>query len=207
MSKAYPVYAFHILESHLSNLKPFVSLNDIKAHLTKPPYSINSDDIQLNNSYPLFVTWTTGLEKDLRGCIGTFSPLPLEKGIREYSLIAALQDNRFSPISSDELKTLSAEITILSNFEKVDAFDWVIGKHGIKISFDFNGKHYSSTFLPSVAEEQGWDQAETFKYLIRKSGYSGDYRDVLKRINVTRYQGNKVGVTYNEYRKFIEGFY
>ena len=30
-------------------------------------------------SYPLFVTWTTGKEKELRGCIGTFSKDLLEK--------------------------------------------------------------------------------------------------------------------------------
>ena len=50
--------------------------------------------------YPLFVTY----EKDdrLRGCIGTFKADKLGKNLQSYSLIAALKDSRFSPITPKE---------------------------------------------------------------------------------------------------------
>lgn len=35
---------------------------------------------------PLFVTWKTGRDKRLRGCIGTFSAMNLHSGLREYTL-------------------------------------------------------------------------------------------------------------------------
>lgn len=52
-----------------------------------------------NNEYPLFVTWYIGRELNLRGCIGTFSPMALHDGLTEYSKISAFQDSRFNPIS------------------------------------------------------------------------------------------------------------
>jgi hypothetical protein len=42
-------------------------------------------------SHPVYVTWNTISargKKHLRGCIGTFSPMPLSEGLREYSLVS-----------------------------------------------------------------------------------------------------------------------
>lgn len=52
-----------------------------------------------NHEFPLFVTWYTGHQLDLRGCIGCFSPLSLHDGLKEYALTSALRDTRFNPIS------------------------------------------------------------------------------------------------------------
>ena len=42
-------------------------------------------------SYPIFVTWTTGKEEDLRGCIGTFSgDKPLSHILGQYAIISSL---------------------------------------------------------------------------------------------------------------------
>ena len=53
---------------------------------------------------PLFVTWYKA-KKDkykLAGCIGTFSASKaLNKLIGEYSVIAATEDDRFSPITKE----------------------------------------------------------------------------------------------------------
>ena len=46
-----------------------------------------------------------------------------------------------------------------------------MGKHGIEIDFEVNGKGYGSTFLPEVAAEQGWDQKETMEQLVYKAGW------------------------------------
>ena len=109
---------------------------------------------------PLFVTWQKYYEKykqhDLRGCIGTFAEgQPLGKTLQRYSLIAAVQDTRFSPIETKELPSLKVEISLLSNFEPInDPTDWEVGKHGIEIEFkDGGGREYRGTFLPNVAPE------------------------------------------------------
>lgn len=46
-----------------------------------------------NEAFPIFVTWKKkdGKEYDLRGCIGTFSGLPLHDGLQKYALIAAIR--------------------------------------------------------------------------------------------------------------------
>lgn len=50
-----------------------------------------------DHKVPIFVTWL--LNGDLRGCIGTFEPEKLSKLLGKYSLISALNDDRFDPIS------------------------------------------------------------------------------------------------------------
>lgn len=39
------------------------------------------------------------------------------------------------------------------------------------IDFDVDDESYGATFLPEVAEEEGWDQLTTLKYLVHKAGY------------------------------------
>ena len=110
-----------------------------------------------DESYCLFVTWKIGREERLRGCIGTFSPLPLHSGLQEYALTSALKDSRFSPISPDEFPRLTCAVSLLVGFEPAhDWRDWEIGVHGIRIEFvNERGHHRSATYLPEIAEEQG----------------------------------------------------
>lgn len=148
--------------------------------------------------FPLFVTWTTGKSKDLRGCIGTFQSSELESQLPEYALVSALKDSRFKPISQKEIPSLNVDVSLLINFEKgKDAMDWEVGKHGIRIQFDF----YRATFLPHVAKEQGWDKITTLKHLIRKAGCFDDLEEVIDKIELTRYQSIVAEVTYEEYKK------
>ena len=154
-------------------------------------------------SYPLFVTWTTGKEKELRGCVGTFSKDNLEENLIKYTLISAFKDSRFNPISKSEIKNLNCEVSLLVQFEKVKSpIDWVVGTHGIDIDFnDQDGNSYSATFLPEVAEDEGWDQKITWQFLIRKAGYRGSLESVFNNIEVTRYQSIKKTISYEEYQK------
>src|SRR5574343_156896 len=63
---------------------------------------------------PLFVTWTIGEDKDLRGCIGTFDrSSAIGSLVPRYALISALQDTRFSPITLPEVKHLSVSVSLL----------------------------------------------------------------------------------------------
>jgi AMMECR1 domain-containing protein len=91
--------------------------------------------------YPLFVTWNTrssrpGRAPRLRGCIGTFDPLPVRQGLAEYALISAFRDTRFRKIQETELETLECCVSLLTDFEDASTYlDWEVGKHGISISF------------------------------------------------------------------------
>ena len=103
-------------------------------------------------AYPIFVTWTKGSSDELRGCIGTFAPQKLSKILGKYALISALEDTRFDPISKKEVPKLNVGLSLLVNFTDIeDPLEWEVGRHGIEIEFEVNGRHYSGTFLPEVA--------------------------------------------------------
>ncbi len=172
--------------------------------------SIPTPIISLGDSasqeYPLFVTWkkksSNSNEWRLRGCIGTFSSKSLGKGLKEFSLISALRDSRFSPINQSEISQLRVEVSLLVNFEQAaDYSDWIVGKHGIQIEFsDSSSVGRSATYLPDVAKEQGWTIEETIAELVQKAGYRGALTQRLKSsIKLTRYQSSKASLTYAEY--------
>ncbi|KAK5699789.1 hypothetical protein LTR97_005920 [Elasticomyces elasticus] len=162
--------------------------------------------------YPLFVTWNTnsrGGHKSLRGCIGTFEPLELEHGLRSYALTSAFEDVRFSPIPDSQLPSLSAHVTLLINFSQPtkDPLDWMLGTHGIRISFTLQGRRYGSTYLPDVAMEQGWTKEDTLVSLMRKAGWTGSssrWASAWKegRGELVRYEGKAVGLHYNQWREW-----
>lgn len=163
-------------------------------------------------SFPLFVTWNTYDDDDstddedvsLRGCIGTFESQDLHSAVPEYALISALNDHRFPPISKTELPTLQAAVTLLTDFEAVeDPYDWEVGTHGVRLSFQDRGRRYGSTYLPDVAAEQGWTKEETLFSLARKAGWMGSQSKFKNlTLGVTRYQGSKAKMGYGEYKKW-----
>jgi uncharacterized protein (TIGR00296 family) len=174
-------------------------------------YSLPNDAVEC----PLFVTWDKlkhppsqkqqhardGYE--LRGCIGTLTPKPLVNSIGEYALISALRDKRFNPVSLAEFPQLRVSVSLLVQYEDCDhCHDWTVGIHGIMIRWmdDLRMTEYSSTYLPEVAAEQGWDQVTAVASLIRKAGYHGRVSDdLLQKIMCTRYQSSKQKVTFDEY--------
>ncbi|KXS17954.1 hypothetical protein M427DRAFT_54178 [Gonapodya prolifera JEL478] len=163
----------------------------------------------LDDKYPLFVTWHTvrGANQRLRGCIGTFEATKIHKGLEEYALISALRDRRFSPITKDELSELSCGVSLLTNFEPAeDYLDWEVGQHGIWIEFrnEVSGGKTTATYLPEVAEEQGWTKLEAIDSLLRKGGHQGRISEKLRKsIKLTRYRSEKHEITYQEYQKYL----
>lgn len=181
--------------------------------------------------YPLFVTWdkrhpsrissdnddddddnSSEVDWQLRGCIGTFHDGdPLSETLSEYSLTSALRDSRFPRVTLRELPALRCTVTLLTNFEDCggDVDDWEIGVHGIRIKFTLDGRRYGSTYLPSVAEEQGWTKEETMISLMRKAGWEGrrdGWRAAASRggMKVERYRGDKEEVAFREYKAWRE---
>ncbi|XP_050044262.1 nuclear protein AMMECR1 isoform X1 [Dermacentor andersoni] len=180
-------FCFDVLYCHLNQYEP-----------PKPPNFPNE-------CYPLFVTWNIGKDKRLRGCIGTFNAMHLHSGLREYAVTSAFKDSRFSPITRDEFNKLHVSVSILRHFEDGnDYMDWEIGIHGIRIEFlTEKGSKRTATYLPEVAPEQGWDHVQTIDSLLRKGGYKGSIsNDMRKSIHLTRYQSEKVSISYQEYRDF-----
>lgn len=85
---------------------------------------------------------------------------------------SAFSDDRFSPVTLEEVPKLEVEVSLLHSFEKAkNALDWEVGKHGIMIDFEVEDQSFSATFLPEVAAEENWDQLTTIQYLVRKAGY------------------------------------
>lgn len=143
----------------------------------------------------MFITWKkegyAGLE--LRGCIGCFSAIPLAE-MRDYALKSALHDRRFEPVELDEVPALHCGVSLLTDFEEgSDAFDWELGVHGIIIHFDVGDQHFTATYLPEVAGEQGWDREQALRSLVRKAGYRGRFDErLVGAIRLTRYRTSKV---------------
>jgi AMME syndrome candidate gene 1 protein len=184
--------------------------------------SYQFENIQ-HQEFPIFITWrqisssvmvelvekqSHESNEELRGCIGTFEPFPLKDGLKEYTLMSAFKDRRFTPITIADLKSgLTCSVSLLTNFEVAKTWnDWTIGVHGITIEFigpkDFVGK--SATFLPEVAKENGWDHRETLQHLVRKAGYHTATNPLSteflrNNIRVKRYQSLKHSATYDEY--------
>uniref|UniRef100_A0A7N4PWW1 AMMECR1 like n=1 Tax=Sarcophilus harrisii TaxID=9305 RepID=A0A7N4PWW1_SARHA len=158
--------------------------------------------LQRREKSPLFVTWKTGRDKRLRGCIGTFSAMNLHSGLREYTLTSALKDSRFPPLTREELPKLFCSVSLLTNFEDAsDYLDWEVGVHGIRIEFiNEKGVKRTATYLPEVAKEQDWDQIQTIDSLLRKGGFKAPItNEFRKTIKLTRYRSEKVTISYAEY--------
>jgi len=192
-SKDHCVYCFDSLISHFENKECPV-----------PRFT--------NEKYPLFVTWhkesSVSKEPTLRGCKGTFSAREIHDGLKEYALISALKDKRFTPISQSELPRLQCSVSLLFQFEECQGVnDWEIGTHGIIIDFaDHKGNKLNATYLPEVAVEQEWTKLETLKSLIKKAGYDGATTDeFLERIQVTRYQSSIDHLHYKDYQTHKKG--
>ncbi|KAJ5103732.1 hypothetical protein N7532_004261 [Penicillium argentinense] len=183
-----------------------------------------------NQKYPLFVTWNTfsrSGSKSLRGCIGTFEAQDLAEGLKSYALTSAFHDTRFSPIPKSLLPSLSCSLTLLGSFGPcTNAMDWVLGTHGIRISFVHRGRRYGATYLPDVPVEQGWTKEETVESLMRKAGWDDGVGSVARRLlrtsggtsnsakpweqvsdfRTVKYQGLKASASYEdwqEWRKWV----
>ncbi len=108
----------------------------------------------------------------LRGCIGDIFPQrPLYKSIILNAIHASFNDRRFSPVTEDECKDITIEISALTAPEPVASFDQIrIGTDGVVLSKD----GHSAVYLPQVAPEQGWDINQTLTNLSLKAGLAPD---------------------------------
>jgi AmmeMemoRadiSam system protein A len=130
------------------------------------------EDEYLKRQMGAFVT--LHLRGNLKGCIGQILPNenPLWEVVREMAIAACSDDDRFSPVTEDELEDLEYEISVLSEPVLID--DWRkinLGVDGVVVKKDVR----TGVFLPQVAEETGWTKEEFLRHLCSdKAGLKPD---------------------------------
>lgn len=106
-----------------------------------------------------FVTLMAG--GDLRGCVGQVrANRPLAELVCELAVAAARDDERFAPITREELITVRIEISVLTKpalLRPVALERIAIGRDGLMV----RRGPASGLLLPQVAPEHGW-RAEVF---------------------------------------------
>ena len=61
------------------------------------------------------------------------------------------------------------------------------------------GKHYTGTYLPQIAGEEGWNVREAVDTLVRKAGWRGEVSEGLREgLKVTRYQPTHHTLTFQD---------
>ncbi|MBA4392288.1 MAG: AMMECR1 domain-containing protein [Desulfobacca sp.] len=149
--------------------------------LGSPMPSREGETNKLSEKRGAFVTLKT--KGQLRGCIGhTQAFKPLSQTIIDMAQAAAFQDPRFPPLSKQELKDLSIEISALTPFRQIqDIKEIQVGKHGLFIERGFN----AGLLLPQVATEYGWDAQTFLEHTCQKAGLPKDaWKDKKTKIQV-----------------------
>jgi AmmeMemoRadiSam system protein A len=147
--------------------------------------------INLPSDLPLEMTNRAGVfvsikkNGQLRGCIGTIAPTQSNIGqeILQNSISAAAYDPRFSPITSDELKSLVISVDVLFPPEHIkDKSELNVLKYGVIVSF--SGKH--GLLLPNL---EGVDTVEKqISIALQKGGILPDEPYTMERFEVVRHK-------------------
>lgn len=86
--------------------------------------------------------------------------------------------------------------------EAAHAEDWEVGIHGVILKFAVGGRTLSATYLPEVAEEQGWTQSQAIDSLVRKAGHRDAITTAIRAsMSVTRYQSSKAVLTHAQWKR------
>jgi uncharacterized protein (TIGR00296 family) len=157
---------------------------------------------------PFFVTWTRVADARLRGCIGSLEARGIADGLPEYALTSALRDRRFPPVTRAEVAELECTVSLLTHYEPAASWDdWTVGVHGLIIDFrdPQSGASRSATYLPEIAEREGWTRRYTVESLVRKAGFNGAVAEpLLRALRVTRYRSSPLTRAYADYAEFAE---
>jgi uncharacterized protein (TIGR00296 family) len=129
--------------------------------------------------------------ENLRGCIGYPYPIfKLEDAIVDAAISAALNDPRFPPVTLDEFKDVTIELTILTTPQvlKVEPEKLPeqieIGKHGLIVKRGI----YQGLLLPQVATENNWSAEEFLCQTCWKAGLPQDAW-LLEDTEVSTFEG------------------
>ncbi len=123
----------------------------------------------------------------LRGCIGTIEPTQdtLYQEIIRNAISAASRDNRFEPLTVDELPNLEISVDVLSIPERIFSFaELDVVKYGIIVS---DGNYRRGVLLPNIEGVETIDNQ--VKIACRKAGiFNMNIENLqLYRFTATRY--------------------
>ena len=126
---------------------------------------------ELAQAHGVFVT----LRKrgELRGCIGRIeTETPLTQLVPVVALDAALRDERFEPVTAEELEDLHVEVSVLTPPATIsNPKEIVAGRDGIVL--EHQGRR--GVFLPQVWADTGWTRVEFLRELAsQKAGLPPD---------------------------------
>lgn len=121
----------------------------------------------------------------LRGCIGTISPLTgsIAEEIIRNAVSAGLEDPRFPPVGQDELDDLIYSVDVLSEAEPINSMEELdVTRYGVIVS----AGRRRGLLLPNL---EGIDSVEEQLSIARKKAGIYDNEDVkLERFEVVRHQ-------------------
>ncbi len=127
---------------------------------------------------PLGCFVTLYVNKELRGCIGTYAAQQsLWQNVSDYTYYSACEDRRFTPLEKRELPALSFEISVLSELLPLqnDGEQALLGQ--LQPGIDgllLKDAYHSAIFLPTVW--QSLPAAHSFvQALKQKGGWPRDY--------------------------------
>jgi len=134
-------------------------------------------DEELKEKRGVFVTLTE--DNQLRGCIGNLFPLkPLYQAVIDNALSSAFLDNRFLPLTLEELDKIKIEISVLSPLKELPSFsskeEFLSYLQNKKPGLYFKKNDFQATFLPQVWEEIE-NPKEFLSCLFLKGGLEKDY--------------------------------
>ena len=130
----------------------------IQAALTGGRSPPRPEGLGLESPRGAFVTLRLGRGAALRGCVGLVATdQPLVDVVAHVAVAAALRDDRFDPLTADELPSVRVEISVLGPLFRVRPEDVVVGEMGLVVQ----ARGRRGLLLPQVPVEQGWDR-DTF---------------------------------------------
>lgn len=123
---------------------------------------------------------TLHVAKRLQGCIGVIeADEPLGETIVRCAASAALEDQRFAPMKTEQLGELSIEISLLSPLEPIAPESIEIGYHGLLVRLHAQ----RGLLLPQVAIEHRLTRQQFVEETCRKAGLPREaWRDPEARL-------------------------
>ena len=159
--------SFLNLKDHQKKTLLEIARKTIKQFLTDKEVSVEKiSDPELNHKHGVFVTLLE--HGKLRGCVGHLKDdQPVYETAALMAIQAAVNDNRFEPVTIDELPDIELEISILSPFKQIsDEKQIQLGRDGLLlIKGDVRG-----VFLPQVPIKMNWDRIQLLGQLCKKVG-------------------------------------
>ncbi|MGI9319805.1 MAG: AmmeMemoRadiSam system protein A [Thiogranum sp.] len=142
------------------------------------PLKVEPDQLESPLSEPGASFVTLRIDEELRGCIGSLqSHRSLICDVAENAFAAAFRDPRFPPLKDAELKSISLDISVLSQAERIvfDSQQDLLAQIRPKVDgLILKDGNYRGTFLPSVWKSLP-DAEQFLQHLKLKAGLPADH--------------------------------